>query len=190
MDKKLEVYLANNDVARFVKTKFGERFFVIRDNLINYLGLFDRNFTDCPIMNNSDEEKGLNLEVVHKARGDVLIAGLGIGLIVLPIMNKEDVTSIDVVEKHQEVIDLIKPQLPLNGKVNVIHQDIIKFIPTGKYDIIYFDTIPEALHLEKEKEGRTVSGKFMKDFDIARDFKQYLKKGGEILTYEKETIDG
>jgi len=183
MDKKLKVYLANNDVARFVKTKFGKRFFVIKDNLINYLGLFDFNFLDVTIMNNSDEEKGFNLEVVHKAHGDVLIAGLGIGLIVLPIMNKEDVISIDIVEKYQEIIDLIKPQLPLNGKVNVIHQDMISFVPTKKYDIIYFDTLPEKQYLEDDKKDRIKDGKFIKDSDLAIEFKKYLKGEGETLYY-------
>lgn len=183
MDEKLKVYLGNNDATKFIKTRFGKRFFVIKDNLINYLGLFDFNFLNYTIMNNSDEEKGFNLEIISKARGDVLIAGLGIGLIVLPIMNKENVISIDIVEKYQEIIDLIEPQLPLNGKVNIIHQDIISFVPTKKYDIIYFDTLPEVQYLEDDKKDRIKDGKFVKDSDLTIDFRKYLKRGGETLYY-------
>jgi len=179
-------FTGDNDISNWIQSKFGKRFFVMRDNIANYIGLFDFNFLRYVIMNDCIPEKEACLEIIEEAHGDVLIAGLGIGLIVLPIMNKDSVISVDIVERHKEVIDLIKPQLPFNDKVKIINEDIAKFIPSRKYDTIYLDTIPEALHLEGEKESRTKDGKFITDFDMVDDFRPYLKENGKILVYERK----
>lgn len=95
---------------------------------------------DC-IMSDTPMEQRTNIEFVEKAHGNVLIAGLGIGMIVLPVMEKESVTSITIIEKEQDIIDMILPQLPVNSKVKVIHQDVFenKFPKGTKFDVIYFD---------------------------------------------------
>src|SRR3989344_7144313 len=146
-------YEGKNDVARYLQPTIGRRFAIFTksntNNLIdlsskpdNYIGLYDLNFLDYgDIMSNRDVEKKHNMEIIREGRGDVLIAGLGIGLIILPIMNKTEVRSIEVVELQQEIIDLIIPMLPLNEKVKVIRGNIIDFIPNHKYDCIYIDTL-------------------------------------------------
>jgi len=91
------------------------------------------------VMSNTPMETETNKDVISEARGDVLIAGLGMGLVVLGIQDKPEVTSITIIEKHQEVIELVKPQLALNSKVNIIVNDIFDFKTTNKYDTIYFD---------------------------------------------------
>lgn len=91
------------------------------------------------IMSDTPMEHDTNKTAVEKATGNVLIAGLGIGMILLPIQLKQEVTQITVVEKHQELIDLIAPQLPLNKKVNIVSADIHEFKTDQKYDTIYFD---------------------------------------------------
>jgi len=134
-------------------------------------------------MNNSEDDSAFNFMVIEKARGDVLITGIGIGLIIFPMMNKKNVISIDVVEKYQEIIDLIEPQIPFNDKVKIIHSDIMDFIPKRKYDIIIIDTVCKELQLENEKPKRMKDGKWVTDEDIAEDFKKYLKRGGESFFY-------
>ena len=96
---------------------------------------------DDVVMSDTDMEKETNSKFVRNAHGDVLIAGLGIGLIVLPIQDKEEVNSITIIEMNQEVIDLVTPQLPLNSKVRIIKADIFKWKPEQgtRYDVIYFD---------------------------------------------------
>lgn len=42
-------------------------------------------------------------------------------------------------EKHREVIDLVKDQLPLNGKVEVVNADVWEYTPTEKFNTIYMD---------------------------------------------------
>lgn len=93
------------------------------------------------IMSDTPMEKRTNAEFVRSAHGDVFIAGLGIGMIVLPIQDRNEVNSITILEKHEEVIELVGKQLPLNNKVKIIHGDVFNHtFPKGtKFDSIYFD---------------------------------------------------
>ena len=93
------------------------------------------------VMSDTDMEKRTNSNFVRKAHGDILIGGLGIGMIVLAIQDKPEVNSITILEKNQEVIDLVESQLPLNDKVKIIHADVFDWKPEkGKrYNCIYMD---------------------------------------------------
>lgn len=91
------------------------------------------------VMSNTDMEKRTNSSFVINAHGNVLIGGLGIGLIVLAIQDKEDVKKITVVEKNAEVIELVGNQLPLNSKVDIVHDDVFEYKPLFKYNTIYMD---------------------------------------------------
>lgn len=94
--------------------------------------------SEC-VMSNTPMEKRTNREFVCNAHGNVLIGGLGIGLIILAIQEKEEVSHITIVEKNKEVIDLVADQLPLNEKVEIVNADIFEYVPTEKYNTIYID---------------------------------------------------
>jgi spermidine synthase len=96
---------------------------------------------DGCIMSNTDMEQRTNYEIIRGAHGDVFIAGLGIGLIILPIQEKEEVKTITILEKYPEIIKLVGEQLPLNDKVKIIQGDVFDYqFPKGtKFDCIYFD---------------------------------------------------
>ena len=107
-----------------------------------YVRLCDKNISSNMgvMMSNTPMEMRTNEYFVHKANGNVLIAGLGLGMVVLAIQDKPEVKSILVIEKYKEVIDLVVPQLPLNNKVKIINSDIFNWQPNGhKFDTIYFD---------------------------------------------------
>ena len=91
------------------------------------------------VMSDTDMEKRTNANFVRNAHGNVLIGGLGIGLILLAIQDKPEVEKIVVVEKHREVIDLVKDQLPLNEKVEVVNADVWEYVPAEKFNTIYMD---------------------------------------------------
>lgn len=91
------------------------------------------------VMSDTNMEKRTNSSFVLNAHGNVLIGGLGIGLILLAVQDKEDVSHITVIEKNKEVIDLIADQLPLNGKVEIVNADVFDYVPTEKYNTIYMD---------------------------------------------------
>jgi len=92
------------------------------------------------IMSDTWMERQTNREFVRQAKGDVLIAGLGIGMVLLDVQDKPEVTSVTVVEKEIEVIGLVIDHLPLNEKVVIIVTDIFDYKPNGRmWDTIYFD---------------------------------------------------
>jgi len=101
-----------------------------------YIGLFHNGEV---VMSNTPMEKRTNREFVVNAHGNVLIGGLGIGLILLAVQDKEEVDHITVVEKHQEVIDLVADQLLLNDKVEIVNADVFDYVPKMKYNTIYMD---------------------------------------------------
>ena len=93
-------------------------------------------------MSDTPFEQRTNRHIARTANGDVFIAGLGIGMLLVPLLQKEDVKSITVVEKEQEIIDLIEPQLRAKlacDKLTIICMDVFDFKPTQKYDVVYFD---------------------------------------------------
>ncbi|KAA9007327.1 class I SAM-dependent methyltransferase [Paenibacillus spiritus] len=93
------------------------------------------------VMSDTPMEQRTNSEFVRKAHGDVFIAGLGIGMILIPILKDEKIKTITILEKHEEVIELVGKQLELNDKVRIIHGDVFTYEhPKGtKFDTIYFD---------------------------------------------------
>ena len=97
------------------------------------LHIFEFCNTDTPM------EKVTNRDFIENAHGRVLIGGLGIGLTLLPIMEKEDVSEITVVEYNKDVIDLIKPQLQLNSKVKIVQGDVFNYVPSRAFNTIYMD---------------------------------------------------
>lgn len=106
-----------------------------------YVRLVYKNET---LMSNTPMEIRTNETFCRLAHGDVLIGGLGIGMIVLPIMEKENVRTITILEKNQEVIDIISTQLNFNGKVKIVQADVFTWEPADGtcYDCIYLDIWP------------------------------------------------
>jgi hypothetical protein len=98
------------------------------------------------MMSDTPMERNTNLDFIQKANGDVIIFGLGLGLVILPLLKKENVKSILVVELYQDLIDLVEPILKkqdTENKLSVIQGDcfeIHKTIPKNKkFDSVYGD---------------------------------------------------
>lgn len=96
-------------------------------------------FSKC-VMSNTPMEEHTNSDFIYRAFGDILIGGLGIGMIILPLQDKEDVKSITIIEKSKDIVDMISNQLSFNDKVTIINDDIFTYKPKNvKYDCIYID---------------------------------------------------
>lgn len=91
------------------------------------------------IMSDTPMEKRTNRSFIYNAHGDVLIGGLGIGMVILAIQDKEKVRSVTVLENNPDVIAAVQHQLPLNEKVKIIQGDVYTWKPDVKYDCIYMD---------------------------------------------------
>jgi spermidine synthase len=117
------------------------------------------------VMSDTNMEKRTNYDFVSKAHGDVLIGGLGIGMIVMAIQDKKEVKSITIIEKSKEVIDLVKPNLPFNNKVKIIQEDIFSFKTKEKYDCIYLDIwnwVNSSIYKEEMKPLKAKYRKYLK----------------------------
>jgi spermidine synthase len=119
-------------------------------------------------------KKRTNSRFIWNANGDVFIAGLGIGLIVLAIQDKEEVKSITILEKYPEVIELVGKQLPLNNKVKILQGDVFEYnFPKGtKFDTIYFD-IWNYVNSDVYEEMKALKKKYRK-------YKQFTTKNPNV----------
>ena len=98
------------------------------------------------MMSDTPMERNTNRDFIQKANGDVIIFGLGLGLVIIPLLKKENVKSILVVELYQDLIDLVEPILKkydTENKLSIIQGDcfeIHKSIPKEqKFDCVYGD---------------------------------------------------
>lgn len=120
------------------------------------------------MMSNTSMEKRTAMKFINAAEGDILIAGLGIGLVILPLLENEKITSITVVEKYQDVIDCIFPQIKpydTTNKLTVVCEDCFDFTTDQRFDVIYLDIwayINRDIYNEQMKPLKRKYRKFLK----------------------------
>lgn len=134
------------------------------------------------MMTDTQMEQQTNMGVVRQARGQVLIAGLGIGLILLPILAKPEVTSVTVIEKYEHVVNLVAPALmsqPGGEKLTCIHADIFDWKPARgtRWDTIYFDIWPNICESDLEEQD-----------ELHAYFKKHRAVGGWMGSWQRENL--
>lgn len=134
------------------------------------------------MMSNTPMERRSNRAVVHHARGDVLIAGLGLGMILLPILAKPEVTSVTVIEKSQAVIRLVAPGIYSqqgSEKLTIVYQDVFDWRPTAgtKYDTLYFDIWPFINEDNLDEMD-----------DLHKIFRRFRRKGSWMDSWMREEL--
>lgn len=131
------------------------------------------------MMTDTVMERRSNYEVVRQARGHVFISGLGLGMILHPILQKPEVTRVTVVEKFGDVIRLVGPTLPHQEKLTLIEADVLTYRPTKgtKFDVIYHDIWP------------TVSQDNLEDMTLLhRRFAHFKAPGGWMDSWKKSYL--
>jgi len=99
------------------------------------------------MMSDTQMEQYTNIEFLVRARGSVLVAGLGLGMILIPALKKDIVESIQVLELNPDVIKLIESPLrkyltkKASKKLTITQADVFEWKPPKgeKWDTIYFD---------------------------------------------------
>ena len=84
---------------------------------------------------------------IEKARGSVLVYGLGLGYFTYLVSQKDSVSAVTVVERDQGVIDLfeeyILPQFPNKQKIKIVKSDAFDYakekMAKGKFDYVFTD---------------------------------------------------
>lgn len=95
------------------------------------------------MMSDTRMERISNSHFVMYAHGRVFIAGLGVGLILHNLRSKVEsgqITEIVVMEKYQDVIDLVSPYYS-DMPIKYVLADVLEYEPTEEdvFDTIYFD---------------------------------------------------
>ena len=137
-------------------------------------------------------------EPIQKANGRVLVLGLGLGYYLFHILNKKEVTKVDVIENDKRIISLFNKYLinlfPHIEKLNIIFDDGIDYLKnTNKnYDYIFSDIWHnvgdgEILYLKiKSFEKKFPNTKF--DYWIERSILSMLRR--QVLTVFSEQLEG
>jgi len=99
-------------------------------------------------MSTHEAEKHTQAEFVAQARGRVLIAGLGLGLVTDAVLAKPEVVEVVVVELNTEVTRLMSPLLDdlearhRAKRFKIVYADAFRWRTRGLFDAIYFDVWP------------------------------------------------
>lgn len=93
------------------------------------------------VMSNTPDEISDFMRFVWKAKGDILVNGLGIGVLLKALLNKPEVTEITVIEKSEDVIKLVAPTYLTDSRVTIINADAFEYKPPKdkKYDAVWHD---------------------------------------------------
>jgi len=93
------------------------------------------------VMSNTPDEIRDFMGFYYEAKGSVLIHGLGIGVLVEALIQKEEVTDITIIENSPDVIKLSGPTYFNNPKVTIIQADCFSWeSPKGKrYNAVWHD---------------------------------------------------
>lgn len=137
------------------------------------------------MMSDTRMEQISNYEVVRKAEGDILIAGLGLGMILLPIVNNSDVQSVTVIEKYPDVVALVEAPIrhhlgKRSKKLTIVNADIFQWRPERKgrqFDVIYFDIWPDICTDNLEEMTK-----------LRRAFAPYLRVGGWAACWKQDEL--
>ena len=109
-----------------------------------------------PIMQDSLAEHNEHQWLWDNAKGDVLIGGLGIGLVHKTLMDNPEVTSVTIIENSQDVIDLVWDNCDKDDTFTLIKADVETWNPPegSSWDVGWFDTwlIDNPMNIKQYKE--------------------------------------
>lgn len=90
------------------------------------------------VMTNTPAEIIDHASFIRKAKGNILIAGLGLGMVAKALLDADRVAHITIVEKSEDVIKLVAPFYQ-DSRITIVNQDIFDFKPKEVYDFAWFD---------------------------------------------------
>ena len=98
------------------------------------------------VMCSTEMELLTNKPFIDNVIGDVLIVGLGLGMVVFPLLNEDSITSITIIEKELDLINFVGfkiSEMDTNNKVTILMGDAYnhyeRLDPNKKYDTIFLD---------------------------------------------------
>ncbi|MEK6906514.1 MAG: hypothetical protein AABW81_02740 [Nanoarchaeota archaeon] len=122
------------------------------------------------------QERELQKDLAKKCSGDVLVARYGFGIIVKSLIKNKKVRSITIAEKNKEVIDELRKNDKIIGKI--IINDFYNLSENKKFDCIVGDI------------WQDIDAKFLKDYlRFKRKSRKLLKDNGKILAWGQDYFE-
>ena len=126
--------------------------------MIPQIGFFKEEYKFPAVLENGREwmtllpnEMVTSYPAIRAANGRVLTFGLGLGFFAYHASQKENVSSVTVVDISDDVIELFRthilPQFPNKDKINIIKMDAFSFAQTqmaGNFDFVFADIWHDA----------------------------------------------
>ena len=122
-------------------------------------------------------ERQTNYDAVREGRGDVLIGGLGLGMVALALCQKPEVRSVTVLEIEPRVVALVGPYLR-HPKLRILVADVNAPPLRGRgFDYIYLDIWPNIC-----------SDNWPEMKSLLATYRRFLRPGGHADGWMKEYI--
>ena len=142
--------------------------------VLKYVPVNSSQWSQRILMSDTPMEMESMESMLRYAKGRVLVGGLGLGVVCLNLIAKQEVTEVLVVELERNVIQLVYPHLKkfdTQSKITVINGDILNFQPVKglKFDTIWFDiwdnicadNLEDMNKLHRRFRSRLVQGGYM-----------------------------
>lgn len=128
-------------------------------------------------MSNTLMEVKTHQEAISRARGNILVAGLGLGMFLTAIKDKKEVNKITVIEKSKEVIELVGKYYQ-DKKIKIVNTDIFQYKTKEKFDFIWLDIWADICN-DNLKEMETLKNKFSKNSKDILCWSEEILRAGE-----------
>lgn len=159
---KIETFEISQDDARFANMRSRSR----SDRV--YAGTYKRLIIGHDVvMSNTHMERITNQNFINIAKGNILINGLGLGMVLEKLLEKHEqencIEHITVIEKNPTVIELVGKHYADNPLITIIEADALEYKPPKgvKYDAVWHDiwTFITSDNLEDMKKLHRKYGK-------------------------------
>jgi hypothetical protein len=175
-DESFGDYLIFNNQNKSIASKKIKSFYNVTTEYEGFSDIYLTKNNEI-VMNTTEFELLTNKEFLEKSNGDILIIGLGLGMVVYPLLNDPNVTSIKIIENDPTLIQYIGNKISnydnLN-KVTIISGDAYTYHNVmdinEKYDTIFLDFWTQ-LNKENVEEVTT----------IKENYRPFLKDQNSIL---------
>lgn len=116
---------------------------------------------DKIMMTDTQMEKDSNRRLIEISKGHVLIGGLGLGMVVWPLLAKKPTLhSLTILEINPDVISLVGRHLPRDSRLEIIQADVFKWSPSKrlpKFNSVYFDIWPNICTSNRSEANKLYS---------------------------------
>jgi len=94
----------------------------------------------CVMSNTPDEIRDF-MGFVWRSSGNILVNGLGLGVLLKALLNRPETEHVTVIELNEDVIKLVGPTYENDPRVTIIHADAFEYKPTKgvRYDAVWHD---------------------------------------------------